>query len=214
MNDHTEQTPPDLGPGKDPALEPDAPSAGEGAHEATSAALARAAEERDRLEEQLKRVLADLQNLRKRQAKEIDEAHRRAVEGLTKELLPVLDNFERALLSHEHREAATADPSTRAIVDGVRMVQSLLHAALERHGLVEVPGVGQPFDPNVHEAIGVDAGAQLSPGSVARVLQRGYAIGDRVLRPAKVLVVPHGRLTADADAPRTPGDRARDEDDN
>ena len=149
-------------------------------------------EQRDRLQDQLRRAMADLQNFRKRQFKEMEDARRRALEGLTAELLPVLDNFELALAAHAQHDSpqhvSDAAQVEGAMVEGVRMVRSLLQGVLERHGLAEVPALGKPFDPNVHEAVGMDPQAEVEAGHVSKVMQQGYSMGERIIRPAKVLV--------------------------
>ncbi len=143
--------------------------------------------ERDRLDAQLKRAMADLQNIRKRHLKEIADARTRAVEALAGELLPVLDNFDLALAAQERQtDAPQGDAS--AMVEGVRMVQSLLRGVLERHGLAEIEALGAAFDPNVHEAVGVDTQSDAEPNTVSAVVQTGYLMGDRLVRPAKVMV--------------------------
>lgn len=144
--------------------------------------------ERDRLEEQLKRTMADLANVRRRHVKEMEEARQHALEGFAAELLPVLDNFHLALDAHEQHESGESRAETRAMVEGLEMVRTLLQAALERHGLSEIPALGERFDPNVHEAVGVDTEATTEPGRVTRVMQRGYSFKDKVIRPSKVVV--------------------------
>jgi len=141
-------------------------------------------EQRDRLADQLKRAMADLQNIRKRHLKEMEDARRRGIEGLTAELLPVLDNFHLALAAHEQQ----GQGDEQAMVEGVKMVRSMLQGVLERHGLAEIPALGVEFDPNVHDAVGMDEAADMEPGHVARVMQIGYTMGDRVIRPSKVIV--------------------------
>jgi molecular chaperone GrpE len=144
--------------------------------------------ERDRLHDQLVRALADLQNARKRHQREIEDVRKRAVETLARELLPVLDNFHLALAAHEAQERGQGQRATHSMIEGLRMVQSLLAGALERHGVAEIESIGTRFDPSQHEAVGIDPGAAAEPGTVTQVLQRGYALGERVLRPSKVLV--------------------------
>lgn len=146
------------------------------------------AAERDRLREQLQRTMADLQNIRRRHLREMEEARHTAIEALAAELLPVLDNFQLALAAHEAGESAAQRSDTDAMIEGLRMVRSLLQGALERHGLAEIPSLGQPFDPNVHDAVGMEKTAALAPGTVSRVVQQGYTLGSRVIRPAKVMV--------------------------
>ena len=149
---------------------------------------ARLRQERDRLEAQLKRAMADLQNVRKRHLREMEEARQLALEGFAAELLPVLDNFHLALDAHERHESGAARTEAHALVEGLEMVRSLLQGALERHGLAEIPALGETFDPNVHEAVGVDTQADIEPGKVSRVMQRGYSLKDKIIRPSKVLV--------------------------
>ena len=97
-----------------------------------------------------------------------------------KELLPILDDLERALDAAEVHDEAT-------VVEGVRLVQRALQGALEREGLAEIEADG-PFDPHVHEALLAQPGEGAEPGSVLQVAQKGYRLGDKVLRPARVVV--------------------------
>jgi molecular chaperone GrpE len=168
--------------------------------------LAALRDERDRLEDQLRRAMADLANIRKRHSKELDEARARAIEAMAGELLPVLDNFHLALAAHEQHETGDTQRETHSIIEGVKMVRSLLEGVLERHGLAEIGSEGEVFDPSRHEAVGVDPDAQLEPGRVSRVLLRGYAFQDRVLRPTKVHVA-----GASSDTP-PPADPEKDAD--
>lgn len=140
-------------------------------------------EERDQLEGQLQRALADTANIRRRQKQELDEGRRRVVEGMTQELLPVLDSFEMALQAHD---TTGGDPA--ALVEGIRLVRTLLSGALERHGLQEIPAAGLPFDPARHEAVAVEPTTEVADGNVLRVLQTGYLLGDRVVRHSRVVV--------------------------
>jgi molecular chaperone GrpE len=155
------------------------------ATEGSAAELQTLRGERDQLEEQLRRTLADAANMRRRQQKEADDMRRRILEGMTQELLPVLDNFQLALQAWDG-QTASKDPA--ALVQGVRMVQVLLRSALERHGLQEIDAKDQVFDPARHEAVIVENQAGVDPGRVLRVLMPGYLLTDRVLRHAKVVV--------------------------
>ncbi len=145
--------------------------------------FARLRDERDNLEQQLQRTLADTANMRRRQKQEVDDSRRRALEGLTQELLPVLDTFSMALSAADN-EATDAN----SIVEGVKMVQTLLAGVLERHGLTEIPAEGQPFDPLRHEAVAVEPHDEMPEGQIVRVLQTGYQLGDRVVRHSRVVV--------------------------
>jgi molecular chaperone GrpE len=105
----------------------------------------------------------------------------------------VLDNFQLALNAHEQQPAHAGDPAGKALVEGLQMVRALLQGALERHGLREIAAIGAAFDPGQHEAVGLAPAGQHPPGTVVEVLQRGYALGDKVLRASKVLVAPESR---------------------
>jgi molecular chaperone GrpE len=126
------------------------------------------------------RVQADFENFRKRAAREQERLVGHAHERLVKELLPILDDLERALEAAERHEEAQ-------LVDGVRLVERSLRAALEKEGLREIETDG-PFDPHVHEALLSQPREGVEPGAVAEVVQRGYRIGDKVVRPARVIV--------------------------
>ena len=140
-------------------------------------------EERDNLEQQLQRALADTANMRRRQKQEMDDSRRRVLEGLTQELLPVLDTFSMALAAADHQGT---DPKT--LLEGVRMVRTMLSSVLEHHGLVEIPAEGRPFDPQRHEAVAVEPAPDKAEGTIVRVLQTGYLLGDRVVRHSRVVV--------------------------
>jgi molecular chaperone GrpE len=126
------------------------------------------------------RLAADFDNYRKRVAREHADLTTRANERLVNELLPVLDDLERALeAAAEHEEAK--------LEDGVKLVHRSLVALLERHGLSEIAAEGA-FDPHVHEALLTQPAESAEEGAVLQVLQKGYRLGDRVLRPARVIV--------------------------
>lgn len=141
-------------------------------------------QERAQLEDQLRRTLADAANMRRRAQKEAEDARRRIVEGFAQELLPVVDNFELALQAN----AQAAAPDVDALVQGITMVRTMLLSVLERHGLQEIAALGRTFDPAQHEAVAVEPTAAAPEGQVVRVLMKGYLIGDRVVRHAKVVV--------------------------
>jgi len=126
------------------------------------------------------RAAADLENMRKRQKREIEDAKFDAKNKILKEMLPVVDNLERAI---EHASQAGTNP----IVEGVQLVLRQFTTAFERLEVTGVDAMGQPFDPNLHEAISQQESDQ-PPGTVVQVLQRGYRSGERLLRPALVVV--------------------------
>jgi molecular chaperone GrpE len=148
--------------------------------EGLEARLAESEARRDEYLRDLQRLAADFENYRKRAAREQEALVARAHERLVKELLPILDDLERALDAAEVHDEAT-------VGEGVRLVQRALRSALEREGLAEIE-VDGPFDPHVHEALLTQPGEGAEPGSVLQVVQRGYRLGDRVLRPARVVV--------------------------
>jgi molecular chaperone GrpE len=127
------------------------------------------------------RAAADLENLRKRQKRELDDARLESKGRVLKEMLPVVDNLERAI------EHATSQAGTNPIVEGVQLVLRQFLTAFERLDVTPIEAGGQPFDPNLHEAIS-QAESEAPPGTVVQVLQRGYKAGDRLLRPALVVV--------------------------
>jgi molecular chaperone GrpE len=135
--------------------------------------------ERDERLNDLKRLAADFENYRKRVARDQESLVARAHERLVKELLPVLDDLERALAAAEEHEEAKLE-------EGVRLVHRELADALQREGLAEIETNGR-FDPHVHEAL-LAQPSEAEEGSVIEVVQKGYRLGDHVLRPARVVV--------------------------
>jgi len=131
------------------------------------------------LEDKLLRVAADFENYKKRVAREREEYVAHANERLLKELLPILDDLERALDAVGHHEEATVE-------EGVRLVHRSLAGLLERNGVREISTEGQ-FDPHVHEAL-LSQPSEAEEGSVIDVVQKGYTLGDRVVRPARVVI--------------------------
>ncbi len=129
--------------------------------------------------EKFVRATADLDNFRKRTKRDMDDARAEAKTRVLKEMLPVADNLERAL--------AHTDSDAAAVIDGVKLVLRQFTHALEKVDVTAVEADGKPFDPNLHEAIGQQE-SDAAPGTVVTVLQKGYRIGDRLLRPAMVVV--------------------------
>jgi len=159
--------------GQEPAVEIPAPEQ----------EMAKLREERNQLELQLQRQLADAANIRRRARQEMDDQKRRVIEGMAQELLPALDSFGMAITAFD---GGNTDP--KALIEGVRMTRMLLQSALERHGLQEIRATGVAFDPSKHEAVGMEPAAGIAEGQVLRVLQAGYMIGDRVVRHSRVVV--------------------------
>ena len=132
------------------------------------------------LNERIVRLTADFDNFRKRAQREKDEARQFANQGLLEKLLPVLDNFEMALTA-----VKDADPSVR---DGVQMILDQLLSVLKESGVEPVDAMGQPFDPNLHDALSQEETTEVEEGTVVQQVQRGYKLNDRLVRPARVVV--------------------------
>ena len=142
--------------------------------------LAAVTAERDEYLDLVQRVQADFENYRKRSVREQERLVAHAHERLVRELLPVLDDLERALEAAERHEEAQ-------LVEGVKLVERSLRASLAKEGLAEIDTDG-PFDPHVHEALLTQPSDASVSGSILEVVQRGYRFGDRVVRPARVIV--------------------------
>lgn len=135
--------------------------------------------------DRLLRTTADLDNVRKRTRREVDDARTEARSKVLREMLPVIDNLERAV---EHAEGGQGSTGVASLIEGVKLVLRQFAQALERSDVMPVEAVGKPFDPNLHEAISQVETTEHAPGSVVQALQKGYTIGNRLLRPALVVV--------------------------
>jgi len=148
--------------------------------EAGPAALA--AEFKDKL----LRTLADMENLRKRTAREVADAELRGVTSFARDMLSVADNIRRALDAVTPEVRSDAQAAAKALVDGVELTERELLKMLEKNGVRQFTPQGEKFDPNLHQAIFEVPDASVPAGSVVQVVQPGYMLGDRVLRPALV----------------------------
>jgi molecular chaperone GrpE len=128
------------------------------------------------------RTAAELDNFRKRSARDMQDARAYANADLLRGLLPVLDTFEMGL------EAARIESEQSIVFQGLKMVQGMFSNLLKEFGVDEVPAQGKPFDPNLHEALSQEASDTVPEGTVIRVQRRGYKLKDRLLRPANVVV--------------------------
>lgn len=137
------------------------------------------------LKDQNLRALAETENVRRRVQRDRDEALKFATTGLAKDLLPVADNLRRALDAIP-KDALEKDEALRNFATGVEMTERLLLAALERHQIKRIEAVGQKFDSNLHQAMFEVPGTGQPTGTVVQVLEAGYTISDRLLRPALV----------------------------
>jgi molecular chaperone GrpE len=134
------------------------------------------------------RALAEVENVRKRLERERDEARIYSVTRFARDLLPVADNLSRALAAMPADSRAKADDSLKAVLDGVEATERELKAVLARHGVKPIEAEGQRFDPHMHQAIAEVPAKGVDPGTVINVVQSGYMIGDRLLRPAMVTI--------------------------
>ncbi|ODN69663.1 nucleotide exchange factor GrpE [Methylobrevis pamukkalensis] len=166
-----------------PAAEPAAP-----------AAEAQVAE----LKEQVLRTLAEMENLRRRTEREVKDARQYAVANFARDMLQVCDNLRRALDALPAEARAAADAAVVSLLEGVEMTERGLLATFERHGVRKIRPEGERFDPNFHQAMFEVPNPEVPTGTVVQVVQDGYVIGERVLRPAMVGVARGGPKAAAA----------------
>jgi molecular chaperone GrpE len=150
--------------------------------EQVTAALEAAAEFKDKL----LRTLAEMENLRKRTEREVADARTYAVSGFARDVLAVADNMHRALSTIDPELREQADAKMKALVEGVELTERELMKVLEKNGVKKFSPEGEKFDPNRHEAMYEVPTQDLPAGHVAQVMQAGYMLGERVLRPAMV----------------------------
>jgi len=160
-----------------------------GAENADPAALAREAAE---YKDKLLRTLADMENLRRRTEREISDSRQYAIATFARDILAVADNMDRALAALDAELREKADAAVKALLDGVELTERELLKVLEKHGVTKFEPLGEKFDPNLHQAMYEVTDPSLPAGTVAQVVQAGYMIGDRMLRPALVAVARGG----------------------
>ncbi len=132
--------------------------------------------------EQSLRAMAEAQNIRRRAEQDVEKAHKFGLEKFISELLPVADNLERSI------EAAAASSDIKALMEGVELTLKTLQSSLEKQQLVPVNPLGEPFDPQLHQAMTAVPNADCEPNTVLNVFQKGYTLHGRLLRPAMVVV--------------------------
>src|SRR6201994_1659033 len=170
-----------------PYVMPDDPEEG-----SVEALAKEAADARDKM----LRTLAEMENLRKRTAREVSDARTYGISGFARDVLDIADNLQRALDAVPAEARAAADPGLKALIEGVELTERSLHNALEKNGVRKFDPAGEKFDPNVHTAMYEVPDASVPAGTVVQVIQSGYMIGDRVLRPALVGVAKGGAKAA------------------
>jgi molecular chaperone GrpE len=149
--------------------------------EDAGAALAEARAKAEENWDRYLRAAAEMENVRKRAARDVEHARRFALENFGKELLAVMDSLEMGIAAGESADA-------QSLLEGSEATLKLLSVTLERFGIAEVDPAGEPFDPEYHEAMTMQPSTDAEPGSVLTVIQKGYTLNGRLLRPARVIV--------------------------
>jgi molecular chaperone GrpE len=142
--------------------------------------------------DKLLRVLADMENLRRRTAREIADTRTYGISAFARDILAVADNMDRALQALDTELREKADAGVKALLDGVELTERELHKVLEKHGVKKFEPLGEKFDPNLHQAMFELSDPSVPAGTVAQVVQPGYMIGERMLRPALVAIAKGG----------------------
>ena len=177
--------------------------------ESLKAAVEEAQQEIASLEDRALRATAEAENVRRRADRSIENARKFALEKFVEDLLPAVDSFERAVEAASGHVAGEGT-GTSAIAEGIELSLKLLLGAMERQGIAVVDPIGAPFDPNLHEAMTMIDNAEVEPGSVVDVFQKGYTVNGRLVRPARVIVARQPAQPVDEPA----NDSASDEPDS
>jgi molecular chaperone GrpE len=147
------------------------------------------------------RTLAEMENLRRRTTREVSDARAYGISGFARDVLDIADNLQRALDAVPADARDNADPGLKALIEGVELTEKSLHKALEKNGVKKFDPAGQKFDPNLHQAMYEVPDQSVPSGTVAHVVQAGYMIADRILRPALVGVAKGGaKASASSDS--------------
>ncbi|RDJ25022.1 nucleotide exchange factor GrpE [Bosea caraganae] len=154
--------------------------------EAVEALIANIESERDDFKDKLLRTLADMENLRRRTEREVADAKAYAVTSFARDMLGSADNLRRALESVPDAARGEGEAALKALIEGVELTERDLLKTLERHGVRRIDPQGEKFDPNLHQAMFEAPDPAVAKGMVSKVVQSGYKIGERVLRPALV----------------------------
>src|SRR5438105_5571712 len=180
-----------------------ASEAQEGAAPATDAAgdPAALAQEAAELKDRLLRALAEMENLRRRTEREVVDARLYGIASFARDILAVADNMDRAMGALDAELREKADAGVKALLDGVELTERELLKVLEKHGVKKFEPLGEKFDPNLHQAMFELPDPSRPAGTVAQVIQPGYMIGERVLRPALVAIARGGPKPMPPDAP-------------
>lgn len=155
-------------------------------------ALMRLMKENEDLKDKALRAAAEVENMRRRAARDVQDARAYSIANFARDMLTVADDLQRALDAIPEESKTSGDAGFKALIEGVEITARGLLAALERHGVRKLAPEGEKFDPNFHEALFEIPDPQVVSGTVLQVVQPGYSIGERVLRPAKVGVSKDG----------------------
>ena len=153
------------------------------------------------LKDRLLRTLAEMENMRRRTDKEVADARTYGVTNFARDILAVADNMERALKALDDEIRTKADAGLKALLDGVELTERELIKVMEKHGVRRLEPAGQKFDPNLHQAMLEVPDPSVPSGTVVQVMQPGYTIGERVLRPALVGVAKGGPKAPPGESP-------------
>jgi Molecular chaperone GrpE (heat shock protein) len=153
------------------------------------------------LRDKLLRAVAEMENLRKRTEREIADTRAYAIAGFARDMLSATDSLSRALMVLPADARANADGTTKSLIEGIEMTEREMQRLLAKHGVKPIEAEGQKFDPHKHQAMFEVPDPTRPEGTIVQVVQAGFAIGDRVLRPAMVGVAKGGGATGKAETP-------------
>jgi molecular chaperone GrpE len=176
---------------------------GEAQPEAAAAetAMALLAKDAAELKDRLLRTLAEMENLRRRTEREVADARIYGITAFARDIVGVADNMDRALKALDAGIREKADAGVKALLDGVELTERELLKAMEKHGIARIEPQGQKFDPNLHQAMFELPDPSVPAGTVVKVVQTGYTLGGRVLRPALVAIAKGGPKAPPSEAP-------------
>jgi molecular chaperone GrpE len=185
-----------------PEGQPESPANDTGDYEVVVKLL----KENEELKDRALRIAAEMDNLRKRTARDVHDARSYAIANFARDMLSVSDNLRRALEAVPDEAKASADAGFKALIEGVDITERAMLSALERHGVKKLYPEGERFDPNFHQAMFEVPNPEVPANTVVQVVQPGYSIGDRVLRPAMVGIAKGGPKVAAAENRSKPGE--------
>ena len=177
----------------------------EGSVDGDYEAFMRLVKENEELKDRALRTAAEMENLRRRTARDVHDARAYAIANFARDMLSVSDNLRRTLDAIPDEAKTSGDAGFKSLIDGVEITERAMLSALERHGVKKLEPQGEKFNPNFHQAMFEVPNPDVPANTVVQVMQAGYSIGERVLRPAMVGVSKGGPKHGAADAPAEPG---------